>query len=57
MQPESMTRVHELLKLAVRYRCLSAAIDDAKGRDVLAKMSRDCYNEARKIETAEQSRS
>lgn len=50
MEPEPMIRVHELRKLGDRYRCLSDAIDDQKGRDVLAKMSRDCYDEAQQIE-------
>ena len=54
MQPEPMTRVHELRKLADRYRCLSAAIDDERGRNVLVKMSRDCYEEARQIEATGQ---
>lgn len=51
MEPEPMISVHELRKLADRYRCLAVAIDDERGRDVLAKMSRDCYDQARQIET------
>jgi hypothetical protein len=51
MEPEPMISVHELRKLADRYRCLAVAIDDERGRDVLAKMSRECYDQARQIET------